>query len=139
MKKKLTIIVLFLTFNIYSQDTYSLIKEYDNTIGGKVKNDNKLILISDSGCGHCLIALDRIKSFKNKLQIIIVDYGDYEKREEHKKKYINYIFLEGRKVKKISSPDFFPILYLYNKEDKLIWKKKGWFNKNIKKIKSLIK
>lgn len=139
MKKILTIVALFLTINIYSQDIYSLIKEYDNTIESIAKKDYKLILISSSRCRHCLIALDRLRSIETKLQIIVVDYGYYKKREKHKKKYFNYLFLDGHKVKKISTPDFFPILYLYNKEDKLIWEKKGWFKRNVKKINSLIK
>jgi len=138
MKKTFIIIILFLTFNIYGQDTYTIIKDYDKTIENIVDNDNTLILISNSGCGHCLIALNRIKSFKNKLQVIVVDYGDYDKREKLKKEYANYIFLDGNKIKKLGSPDFFPILYLYNKKN-MIWKKEGWFNKNIGKINSKIK
>lgn len=140
MKNLFSTIILFLTVNIYAQDTYSIIKNYDRTIENIVDIDNKLILISNSGCGHCLIALNRIKSsFNDKLQTIVIDYGDYEKRIELKKKYVNYIFLDGNKIKKLGSPDFFPVLYLYNKEDVLIWKKEGWFNKNIEKINSKIK
>ena len=91
MKKILTIVALFLTINIYSQDIYSLIKEYDNTIESIAKKDYKLILISSSRCRHCLIALDRLRSIETKLQIIVVDYGYYKKREKHKKN-ISIIF-----------------------------------------------
>lgn len=138
MRKIFNIILLFSIINIYAQDTYSIIKDYDNTIENIVHNDNVLILISNSGCGHCLIALNRIKVFKSKLQVIVVDYGDYSKREELKKKYANYLFLDGTKIKKLGNPDFFPMLYLYDKEV-MIWEKEGWFNKNIGKINSKIK
>ncbi len=131
----LFILSQLLCFNVYSQDVYAIIKK---TLKTEIVKENKLIIISSSGCGYCQIALREIKLFSDELDIIVIEYGDKVKRNELKLKY-NYTFLDGKELTELGSQDFFPKFFLYNKYDKLIWKKEGWFNKNIIKIKSKIK
>ena len=140
MKKTFYTILIIVSINLslYSQSekTYDVIKKEHNTIISTEKEYN-LILISNSECGHSLIALEKIKQFTKKINIIIIDYGNTEKRKKLKLKY-NYTFLNGNEIN-LGYQDFFPKLFLYDNNGNLIWEKEGWFNKNIKKINSKIK
>ncbi len=130
--------LLILNYSVYSQEKiYHDVVKYINASQKDKLSDKKytIIIISHSECGHCLIAYDRIKQLENKINIIIIDYSNL-KKEDLKSKYKSYVFLNGSDIKEISYPDFFPKLYLFDKRGNLIWKKKGWFEKNLKQINS---
>jgi thioredoxin-related protein len=97
----------------------------------------KLLIISDSGCGYCKIAYEKVKNLTSKVQIIILDYGENNSSEIVR--YSDYNFVSAKNITEIGDQDFFPRLFLYDKENKLLWKKKGWFDSNLNKIERKIK
>ena len=127
----LFILSILFQFNTYSQNVLSIVKNYDKKI--ETNSEYKLLLISSSGCGYCRIALEKIKTLDKKVQIIVIDYGSEDELNKLKLKY-DYTFLDGSKIEELGTQNFFPKLFLYNGSNKLIWKKKGWLNRNIRKI-----
>lgn len=129
------LIFLFFSIQAYSQTNLEIIKSNIDTLS-IFDNDYNLLIISNNNCGHCIIALKEIQSVSDNVCVIVVDFGPKEGRLKLKQNY-SYIFIDGKKIKGLDSPDFFPQLFLYKKNE-LLWKKKGWFNKNLQKIKSKI-
>jgi len=123
--------------SLFSQDLWAVLKKHDSAIVDKMNKPNKLVVISSSNCGYCKIALESIQQVKYDLDIIIVEYGTKTELKSLQAKY-SYVFFDGNKVDGLETQNFFPKLYLYNSKDKLIWKRAGWFEKNIDKIKSNI-
>ncbi len=124
MRKVFTLFIfsILFQFNIYSQNVLSIIKNYDNKV--EINKGYKLLLISSSGCGYCMIALEKIKSLDKKIQIIVIDYGNEDELNKLKLKY-DYTFLDGSKIEKLGTQDFFPKLFLYNGNNNLNLEKKG--------------
>ncbi|MDP6922162.1 MAG: hypothetical protein QGH06_04225 [Lutibacter sp.] len=117
-----------------------------NTINSskyKKKDDRvfKLLIISGAGCGYCDITLESIYKNKlsNKINVVVVEFGNEEYINKiHGKYFEEFKFINGSKCKiKGIDDDFFPLLYLY-KNEKLVWKRKGWYKSNIKKIEKAI-
>lgn len=128
------ITILVFSFDCYSQNAYEVLKGH---IDLETPKEHQLILISHSRCGHCVVAMEKIKQFEDLMDIIIIDYSSEEERRKLSSKYGKYIFVDGKKLKALDSPDFFPKLFLV-KNDRIIWDKKGWFDKNLVAIKSKI-
>ncbi|MGB2171157.1 MAG: hypothetical protein ACPH03_01820 [Flavobacteriaceae bacterium] len=135
LKYKFKILLLIIAQNCFSQNLMEIISENNSSIIDNTK-EYKLLIISDSGCGYCKITYEKIKDLTSKIQIIILDYGVNNKNEIAK--YSDYNFISAKNISEIKNQDFFPKLFLYNKDNKLIWKKKGWFDSNLKKIKKKI-
>jgi thioredoxin-related protein len=135
LKYKLTILLLILIQSCFSQKLIETISKHNSLIIDKTK-EYKLIIISDSGCGYCKIAYEKIKDLTSKIQIIILDYEENNRTEITK--YNEYNFIYAKNITEIKNQDFFPKLFLYNKDNKLIWKKKGWFDNNLNKIKKKV-
>lgn len=95
---------------------------------------NKLIMLSDSKCGYCQIAYKKLnnENFHN-LKVVILGYNLNDNNKINEFTYIN-----GNDCNEINKPNFFPQFFLFDSKNKLIWKKKGWFDDNIYKIKSKI-
>ncbi len=130
--------ILFLSFiyfeNSFSQDLISSIKEYNPSIINT--NKYKILIISDSGCGYCKITYKKMESLIDSLQVIVIDYSN---NKEIREKYKNFTFISSSELNNFDKEqDFFPVLFLFDKKNKLIWKKKGWFKENLKKIKKKI-
>ena len=96
---------------------------------------NKLIMFSDSKCGYCQIAYKKLQNanFNNNLKIVILGYNSNEGNKISK-----FIYVNGNNCTEIKKPNFFPQFFLFDSKNKLIWKKKGWFDYNINNIKSRI-
>ena len=91
----------------------------------------KLVLLSDSQCGYCQLAYrDISNSNLNALSTIIVDYDD---KSDHNPEFT---VINGNSCNEIEKPNFFPQVFLFSDDNKLIWKKKGWFKENISEIKN---
>ena len=97
-----------------------------------------MVVVSSAICGYSEIALNELSKSEELEDINIIVYEFYSNHSSEKK-FLDFYFIDAEKCN-ISqyTDDFFPMFYLY-KYNKLIWKKKGWHKKNIKKIKSKIK
>ena len=95
-----------------------------------------LVVLSDNNCGYCKIALSELEHFKNnsKIKINIVEFGT-ENIEALKERYAQYNFISSTSCEyKTPKPDFFPQFFLFDKNNELIWSKKGWFSRNLIEI-----
>lgn len=131
----LSVFIILFNSICFGQSLNEISKLHDDS---QNKYKYSLIVISNSDCGYCLITLEKIQQFKNKSNIIIIDFGPKDQLKILEKKYSSYKFLEGNNIKNFDYPDFYPKLFLL-KNHKIIWKKEGWFDKNLKKINSRIK
>jgi|SRR5690625_1787728 len=129
--KKLTYIILLISLYSCNKLDYSNVQICNRSLDDI--QGNKLVMLSDSECGYCQLAYKDIAkaNFKN-LSIVIVDYSSKQKGNNE------FVFVDGNECNKVEKPDFFPQVFLFNKENKLIWKKRGWFDENIEEIKNRI-
>lgn len=135
IKSKLKILFLIVIQSCFSQNLIQIISNHDNYIIDNTK-EYKLVIISDSDCEYCIKTYKKIKDLTSKIQIIIIDSKESNSYEVTK--YGDYNFIYAKNVPEIKTHDFFPTLYLYDKDNKLIWNRKGWFDRNLKKIKMKI-
>jgi thioredoxin-related protein len=131
IKHKVTILLILAIQSCFSQNLLETINAYNSSILDNTK-EYKMLIISDSSCGYCQITYKELQKFTSKIQIIILDY--HEDNSSEIEKFNNYKFIPAREISEIKEQDFFPILFLYDKNNKLIWSKKGWFDSNLKKI-----
>ncbi|MGB2404060.1 MAG: hypothetical protein ACPIA1_01870, partial [Flavobacteriaceae bacterium] len=115
LKYKFKILLLIIAQNCFSQNLMEIISENNSSIIDNTK-EYKLLIISDSGCGYCKITYEKIKDLTSKIQIIILDYGVNNKNEIAK--YSDYNFISAKNISEIKNQDFFPKLFLYNKDNK---------------------
>ncbi|MGX1024839.1 hypothetical protein [Psychroflexus sp. MBR-150] len=144
--KKIIIIAITSTINFISLNCLAQTKAPRLNNCEKINQDHnknnygkyKLVMISGAGCGYCDIALE--KMYKNKLyskiNVIILEYGKTSYITKiHGKYFDNFDFFNAEECDiKWVNDDFFPKFYLYE-NNKLIWKRKGWYNNNIIKLK----
>ncbi len=130
------VLILLLSIQGFSQTNLEIVK---NSVDSTIVLDQKfnLIMISHSNCGHCLIALRELQAVHEFMEIIVVNFGSYEKTIELSEKY-PYVFLDGEKIESLSRQKFFPRFFLYKNND-LVWKGKGWLDKSLQKIKRELK
>lgn len=102
---------------------------------------SNLVILSDNNCGYCKVALSELEHFKynTSVKINILEFGT-ENMEELQVKYPQYNFINPESCNyKNQKPDFFPQFYLFNKNNELIWSKKGWFSQNLIDIENKLK
>ena len=125
--------VSFFSLQAFSQMPLEIVKK--NHV--PLNKEFNLVMISHSNCGHCRIALKELQPIAERLGIIVVNFGDNEKIQEFEEKY-PYIFLDAENLEGLRRQEFFPRFFLY-KNDELVWKGKGWFDKSLPKIESKLK
>lgn len=138
MKKViLCIFLLFICVTSYSQTLLEVLQ--NNGVVDSKHKGNLLVMVSSSGCGHCLIALKELQQLSSDLSVVVVDFGKQSEMETLSNLYKKYTFANYANIKGLKNYDEFPILYLYDTRKKLIWQKSGWFSKNLKIIDRKIK
>lgn len=100
-----------------------------------------LVMLSDSRCGYCRIALNELREFSGNpdLQVYVINYGPKEEQDLYQAQYGNaYQFVEMSECLNKEKPEFFPQFVLYNAAGKPVWQKKGWFKENTEIIRTKI-
>lgn len=138
MKKMLLCILLpLLCHAAYSQSVLEVL-QHNGALNQS--NRNVLVMVSSTYCGHCMIALKDLKPLlRDSLDIVVVHFGNPEDKQELSDLYKSYQFIDAENLKGLKEHDTFPTFYLYDTNQKLIWKKVGWFKKHLKTIARKIK